>query len=195
MRARGRALERIRSRPDSLLEAVVVESVPSKNEVKPRGRDPHARTRVARRAPVVLVVLAMIVLATSTTATSRAAFTASASNASNSFTTGTWCVPDHPAISQVQKGSFTNNTTGTTSVTVNAVTMSRAFLLYSVRMNNASPDRAEIAGSLASSTSIQFIRSSSVTAPLTVEWTLVEYGCGVSVQRGRVQQDRAAITT
>lgn len=119
------------------------------------------------------------------TVTSRAAFNSSNANASNSVTAGTWCNANRPAISQVQKGSFTNNTTGTTSVTVSAVTMSRAFLLYTARMNNSNPDRAEIAGALASSTSIQFVRSSSVTAPLTVEWSLIEYGCGVSVQRGQ----------
>ena len=139
---------------------------------------------VRRRGPVSTLAVAVLVSAMLMTETSHAAFTASSANASNSFTAGTWCLPSSPAVTQVQKGSFTNNSTGTTSVTVNAVTMSRAFLLYSVRMNNASPDRAEIAGSLASSTSIQFARSSSVTAPLTVEWTLVEYGCGVVVQRG-----------
>jgi hypothetical protein len=172
---------------DHLFMTVVAASDPDKDEGRPAGSKPHGWIRTVRRpGSVALLLLAMVVSATMLTeTTSQAAFTSSSSNLSNSLTAGTWCNADRPAIIQVQKGSLTNNTTGTTSVTVNAVTMSRAFLLYTVRMNNSNPDRAEIAGRLASSTSIQFVRSSSVTAPLTVEWTLVEYGCGVSVQRGQ----------
>ena len=86
----------------------------------------------------------------------------------------------------LQKGSTTSTANGTRTVTITAVNTSRAFLIFTSRSNLNRPVVSQIGGRIASATTIEFIRNTNEASPVTVtiEWTVVEYNCGVNVQRG-----------
>ena len=85
-----------------------------------------------------------------------------------------------------QGGTTTSTTNGVTSVTISAVTLSRAFLVFSLTSNSNRPVGSEVRGDLGSPTRIDFTRDTNESSPATIsiQWYVVEYACGVSVQRG-----------
>lgn len=86
----------------------------------------------------------------------------------------------------VQRGSTTSTANGIRTVTITAVNPAKAFLLFSTRHNSNRPVGSEVGGRIASSTTLEFHRSTDEASPVTIaiEWSVVEYNCGVSVQRG-----------
>jgi len=89
-------------------------------------------------------------------------------------------------VSGVQKGSTTSTAIGTKTVTISAVDTAKSFLLFTVRSTGNEPEDSRVLGSLASSTSITFQRNGDNPSPptITIEWSVVTYACGVTVQRG-----------
>lgn len=94
----------------------------------------------------------------------------------------------------VQKGQHTSATNGTTSIPIGTVDPAKSFLVFSASSNSNEPDESIVMGELASSTSIEFTRTSNGAPPadIVVEWSVVEYDCGVSVQRGITTSTGAA---
>lgn len=90
----------------------------------------------------------------------------------------------------VQTGTTTSTGNGTTTVTISSVNTAKAFLLFSLSGDQDRPISYEIGGRLASSTTLEFIRVSD-NAPMvnvSIRWYVVEYNCGVTVQRGSFAQ-------
>ena len=67
----------------------------------------------------------------------------------------------------------------------------RSFLQLTARSNSNEPADSQVMGQLVDATTVEFHRQTDAGAPPTVniEWSVVEYACGVSVQRGVVDGD------
>jgi hypothetical protein len=136
--------------------------------------------RAGRRTlPIGALVLALVVALLATPST-EAAFTAGTGNGGSSWAAACLFRPT------VQSGTTTNAVNGTTTVTITAVDPARSFLLFSTRHNSNRPVGSQIGGRLASSTSVQFIRVTDQAPPntITIQWSVITYPCGISVQRG-----------
>lgn len=114
----------------------------------------------------------------------HAAFTGTTQAAANSFTSA-------PCFyrTSVQSGTTTSTANGVKAVTITAVAPAKAFLLFSTRHDSNRPVGSEVSGRIANSTTLEFTRSTDETTPvtITVEWSVVEYACGVTVQRGTAE--------
>ncbi len=89
-------------------------------------------------------------------------------------------------LGSVQSGQLVNTASGVQTETIAAVDPSTSFLLFSTSSSAAGPNDSAVMGTLASGTTIEFTRQT-VTgspSPIAIEWSVVEYSCGVSVQRG-----------
>lgn len=112
-----------------------------------------------------------------------ALYTATATADANQFSTRA-CYDAR--LQGVQRGSVSSSTDGTTSIAIAPVDPARAFVLFSASSAAAEPDESSVSVRLASATSLDVVRASDGAPPGTVEveWSVVEYACGVSVQRG-----------
>ncbi|MGI9600948.1 MAG: signal peptidase I [Acidimicrobiales bacterium] len=133
------------------------------------------RTRIA--AGVALVVLV------ATTGLGWALFRATDSVDGNIFGAGSCYEAE---VASVQSGSAINGGAGAQLITIAAVDPARSFVQFSVRSSANEPADSLVRGRLAGATSIEFLRQTDagVAPPITIEWSVVEYRCGVSVQRG-----------
>ena len=91
-------------------------------------------------------------------------------------------------IKSVQRGIATLSGGSYLSVTINPVNMSRSVLFISISAGTGqstdAPSSAVCSARLNSETSIFIYRQISSPQPVYVSWEVVEYGSGVSVQRG-----------
>jgi len=110
-----------------------------------------------------------------------AVFSGTTEDAANSFSSA-------PCFyrATVQSGSTTSVANGVQAVTITAVDPAKAFLLFSTRHNLNRPVGSEVSGRIANSTTLEFNRGTDEASPVTIaiEWSVVEYICGVRVQRG-----------
>lgn len=134
------------------------------------------RGRYGARAAVLLAAIALPFLSAPASAT----FTKSAAASHGAATASCFY------RSSVQSGSTTSTANGTTTVTITSVTMAKAFLVFSTRHNSNRPVGSEVTGRLASATTVEFNRVTDESSPvtITIQWYVVEYNCGVNVQRG-----------
>lgn len=97
-------------------------------------------------------------------------------------------------LAGVQSGQVINTTSGIQSVSIAAVDPNASFLLFSVRSASNEPADSVVMGHLVGPTTLEFTRQSDAGAPpaITIEWSVVEYACGVSVQRGVVAGDNTS---
>jgi len=144
----------------------------------------------ATTSAVVGVVALALVASLLTVSRSSAQYTASAGTASGTLATA----PCYYRAS-VQQGTATSTADGVTTVTIAAVDPNRSFLMFSTRHNLARPVAAELGGRIASATTLEFVRATDEATPVTVtiEWSVVEYACGVTVQRGSILQTAATL--
>ncbi len=89
-------------------------------------------------------------------------------------------------IKSVQSGTAVNAANGITTVSITQVDMSKAFLIFNTRHNGNRPVSSELAGRIATPTSLEFGRSTNETSPITIQWYVIEYYSGVRVQRGEI---------
>lgn len=138
------------------------------------------RPLVALRTPV-LVVPAAVVLAM-TVGLATALFTGTDAVPGNVFGTGCF----DAQVAGVQTGQVTNSAEGTQTVTLTAVDPARSIAFITVRSNSSRPADSTVLANLASATELELTRRTDDPTPpdITVEWSVVEYSCGVSVQRG-----------
>ena len=89
-------------------------------------------------------------------------------------------------LQQVQSGTAVNTANGTQTVTISSVDITKSFLVFQVRSTGDRPVNTTLRGRLASSTTIQFERSTNEGAPLAIniQWYVATFGSGVLVQRG-----------
>ncbi len=91
-------------------------------------------------------------------------------------------------VKGVQWGTTTSSGNGFVNITIDAVTPSRSFLIFSTRHNSNRPPGSELRGRLRDSTTVQFERVTNEASTMTIHWYVVEYYSGVNVQRGEVSQ-------
>jgi hypothetical protein len=98
-------------------------------------------------------------------------------------------------VNQVLTGQSTSSANGTVTVPIAAVDPARSFLMFGSRHNSNRPVGSVIRGRIATSTTLELVRVTNEAAPVTVtiRWYVVEYGCGVSVQRGEVAQTSTSV--
>jgi hypothetical protein len=98
-------------------------------------------------------------------------------------------------LGSVQTGTAASIANGTVTVAIAAVNPARSFLLFSTRHNSNRPVGSIVRGQIASATSLEFARVTDEVAPVTINirWYVIEYACGVNVQRGQVAQSAASI--
>lgn len=132
------------------------------------------------RSPLLLLTLALMAATGLMVRSSIAAYTSSGS-ASASFSSAS-CF----SRATTQNGTATSSANGTTTVTISNVDPAKAFLLFSTRHSSNRPVASSLRGRLASGTSLEFVRVTDESSPvaMTIEWSVVEYACGMSVQRG-----------
>jgi hypothetical protein len=135
-----------------------------------------------RTVPALVIAVAVVVTAAFMVKVSMAAYTSSTGTSASLGSASCY----HRA--STQSGTATSSANGTTAVTITAVDPAKAFLLFSTRHSLDRPVAAQLRGRIASSTGLEFVRVTDEGSPVTVtiEWSVVEYVCGVTVQRGAV---------
>jgi signal peptidase I len=104
--------------------------------------------------------------------------------ASNNF--GTAACFD-PQLTSVQSGETVHAVSGTVSVAITPVDPAGSFVMASARSSSNEPADSAVEVRLANGgADVELVRATDAGAPpaVTVAWSVVEYGCGVTVQRG-----------
>jgi hypothetical protein len=98
-------------------------------------------------------------------------------------------------LGSVQSGTAASSANGTVTVVIAAVDPARSFLLFNTRHDINRPVGSLLRGRIATSTTLEFVRVTNEATPVTIDirWYVVEYACGVSVQRGQVTQTATTI--
>jgi hypothetical protein len=79
-------------------------------------------------------------------------------------------------IKEVQSGTLTSTGNGTNTVALaTPVNPTNAFLIFNTRHNSPVPGGSMIGGWLASSNSVQFVRATTETSTMNIQWYVVEY--------------------
>jgi signal peptidase I len=91
-----------------------------------------------------------------------------------------------PSVTAVQNGETVHATDGVVSVSIGSVDPNRAFVTASVRSSANEIADSNVQVRLLDSTTIEIERATDAGSPpaVTVAWSVVEYGCGITVQRG-----------
>ncbi|MCH8991815.1 MAG: hypothetical protein IIA44_08735, partial [Acidobacteria bacterium] len=153
-------------------------------------------SRARRLRPSILVLLLSLVvsLASLTLVSSRGAFSDSTDNPGNSFASLSCFKPAQPG--SVQSGTATSSANGTLSVSITPVDAAMSFLVFSSRHDSNRPVGSLIRGRLnAAGNAVEFVRvtNEAVPVPISIQWYVVEYSCGIRVQRGEVAQGSTTI--
>ena len=97
-------------------------------------------------------------------------------------------------IKGVQSGTLTSTGNGTNTATLaTPVNPAGAFLIFNTRHNSSAPGGSMIRGSLTSSNTVTFVRATTETSTMNIQWYVVEYSAGVRVQRGEVNQTGTSV--
>ncbi len=120
-----------------------------------------------------------------------AVFTDTADATGNQFSTAA-CYDAR--LDGVQSGAITSTSDGVSTFAVAAVDPSRSFVVFSASSASGEPDESTVMVRLAGPTSLEVVRASdgAPPEPVQIEWSLVHYACGVTVQRGTVSGGGAA---
>ena len=111
-------------------------------------------------------------------------YTVSDSNGGTDTATVTINVLEPVVLDNIQKGTTTiASGSSSTTATITAVDPSKAFLTFTVRGDQPTPNDMMISGELTNATTVTFSRVGTFTN-VTIEWSVVEFVSGVSVQRG-----------
>ncbi|MCP3910258.1 MAG: signal peptidase I, partial [Actinomycetia bacterium] len=153
--------------------------------VEPRAASPRGRRRqLPRRRLLAFVAFPLVGLMSAGVA--FAMFVSGESVAANDFTTAA-CFD--PQLSSVQNGESIHAVDGVVTVPITAVDPAGSFVMASVRSASNEPADATVQVVLrVDGAALELSRNTDAGAPppVTVAWSVVEYGCGASVQRGTV---------
>lgn len=91
-------------------------------------------------------------------------------------------------IRSVQSGTATSLFAGPTIIPISQVDMSKSFLIFTARHDSGRPVGSMISGRISTPFTVSFNRVTDemTPVPINIEWYVVEYSSGVSVQRGMV---------
>ena len=93
-------------------------------------------------------------------------------------------------LSGVQSGSQVISVSGATEININSVDPSKSFLIFQTRHNSNRPVGSVLRGRIKDSNTLEFVAVSdaSISIDMGLQWYVVEFQSGVSVQRGEVNQ-------
>ena len=92
-------------------------------------------------------------------------------------------------VKGVQHGTAVSSGNGTVTVGISAVDPGKSFLVFSSRSSSNRPPGSMLIGRLnATGTAVEFVRNTNETSTIDIQWSVVEFLSGVSVQRGEVTQ-------
>ncbi len=98
-----------------------------------------------------------------------------------------------PLLDSTQTGTATlSGGSSFTSAVITAVDTTRSFLVFSVRESTGDPAGGTVSGRLDSATSVVFDRIGT-TGTVTIEWSVVSFTAGVTVQRGTTAMGAATV--
>ncbi|HTV62415.1 MAG TPA: autotransporter-associated beta strand repeat-containing protein [Verrucomicrobiae bacterium] len=98
------------------------------------------------------------------------------------------------AVQNVQSGTLTSTGNGTNTVTLGSgVNPTNAFLIFNTSHNSPVPGGSMIRGFIASSNSVEFVRDTTETSTMNIQWYVIGYSAGVRVQSGQVAQTNTII--
>jgi hypothetical protein len=88
-------------------------------------------------------------------------------------------------VKSVQSGTATSSANGTITVPITNVDPAKSFLVFQTRHNLNRPVGSMIRGRIdATGDNLEFTRVTDETSTMTIQWYVVEFLSGVSVQRG-----------
>jgi hypothetical protein len=94
-------------------------------------------------------------------------------------------------LNHIEKGTVTlggANASVTVTLGTTLTSTAAAFLLHSARHNDASPNKVQFRGEITNTTTLTFTRDASGDE-ITINWQVIEFTSGVTVQRGVVNGD------
>src|SRR3954470_8389799 len=94
----------------------------------------------------------------------------------------------------VQSGTAVNNANGIQTITISSVDTTKSVLFFQTRSSGNRPVNSEVRGRLQTATTVQFERITDETTPavINIQWYVVTFGSGVSVQRGETPLSAAS---
>jgi hypothetical protein len=147
-------------------------------------------TRTIRLHVAVAVVLAVV--AASLVTAARSAFFDTTGTGATLTTLDCF----EARLGSVQTGTATSTANGTLTVSITEVDPSKSFLIFTSRHDSDRPVGSMIRGRLnAAGNAVEFVRvtNESTPVPMSIRWYVMEYACGVSVQRGEVAQSATTV--
>ncbi len=100
-----------------------------------------------------------------------------------------------PELSSVQRGETVHSINGTINIPITAVDPTTSFVVASLRSNASDPADSMVQVELGGGgTAVDLVRATDAGTPppVVVNWSVVSYACGVTVQRGSVNGDGTA---
>jgi len=90
----------------------------------------------------------------------------------------------------VQSGTAVNTANGIQTIGISSVDTTKSILIFQARSNSNRPVASEVRGRLQTATTIQFERVTDEVSPaaINIQWYVVTFGSGVTVQRGETTQ-------
>src|SRR6185295_143189 len=90
----------------------------------------------------------------------------------------------------VQSGTAVNTANGNQTIGISSVDTTKSVLIFQARSNSNRAVASEVRGRLQTSTTIQFERVTNEAPPaaINIQWYVVTFGSGVTVQRGETTQ-------
>ena len=146
------------------------------------GRGPSTPPSIRRRASLLPVATALATLLVADA--SYALFTDTEAVTNNNFSTVGCATAGGITL---QRGTVTNTTNAVETITISAVDPAKTFLTFTTTGTRSRPRDSMVLGELVDPTTVRFTRSvNGQIRPMSIEWAVVEYACGVEVQRGTV---------
>lgn len=145
---------------------------------------PEPRRTKTQRRRRAMAISAFPLVAVMTVGVAWAMFQSSEVVASNDFSTSA-CFDAQ--VGSVQSGQTIHAVDGVVQIPITPVNPNSSFLLLSTRSSSNRPVGATVRGTLAGGgVRIELDRDTNAGVPsaITVAWSVIEYPCGVSVQRG-----------
>ncbi|VAW96613.1 hypothetical protein MNBD_GAMMA20-192, partial [hydrothermal vent metagenome] len=97
-------------------------------------------------------------------------------------------------VKDVQSGTAMSSGNGVVTVGITAVDPAKSFLVFQTRSSSNRPPGSMIIGRLnVDGTAVEFVRTTTETSIIDIQWSVVEFLSGVSVQRGEVNQSSSAV--
>ncbi len=97
-------------------------------------------------------------------------------------------------IKGVQSGTAVSSGNSVVSVGITGVDPAKSFLVFQTRSSSNRPPGSMIIGRLnAGGTAVEFVRTTTETSTIDIQWSVVEFLSGVSVQRGEVSQSSSTV--